>query len=129
MVVCVICPEEGRKHRQLSFIFSLPPKSGLLPESGRGGTEFSGKPSRRRGERRGISKRQGHFQGRARQLTSSAFGRASFSPVAFTGVRPQAKTYGSLEPAVCVSMADRNECLLMLEIPISDLRILWRFAP
>src|SRR5262249_26259885 len=85
-------------------------------------------PSRRRGERRGVSKRQGHFQGRARQLTSSAFGRASSSPVTFTGVRPQTETEARLEPAVCIVMTDTKERLLLLTIQIFELPTWWPFA-
>jgi len=56
------------------------PKSGLLPQAGRGGTNFPGFAGADAGTGRTApgNRGPGHFQGQARQLTSQAFGRASF---------------------------------------------------
>jgi hypothetical protein len=62
-----------------SGVLFYQPKFRFLPEAGRGGTEFFGAKCRRRGERQSQYCR-GHFQGRARQLTSPAFGRVTLQP-------------------------------------------------
>jgi hypothetical protein len=56
------------------------PKSGLLPQAGHGGTNYPGSAGADAGTGRTApgNRGRGHFQGQARQLTSQAFGRASF---------------------------------------------------
>ena len=66
------------------------PKSCLLPEAGRGGTEFPAIRIRDGANgARPEKPRRGHFQGRARQLTPSAFGRAYPLGPCFMAPRPK----------------------------------------
>jgi hypothetical protein len=77
------------------FIFFQQPKSYLLPETGRGGTEFPGHTGPGTGRTVRGDARQGHFQGQARQLTSPAFGRAILQPRGVHG---------------CQALPNRNNC-------------------
>jgi hypothetical protein len=57
------------------FLSLLQPKSGFLPEAGRGRPKLLKRL--RTGRTKPGNRFQGHFQGQARQLISQAFGRAS----------------------------------------------------
>src|SRR5689334_5531933 len=63
----------------------LQPKLALLPEGQRGGTRFL-ECEFEEGANGGGSHRQGHFQDQARQLTSSASGRAILRDPARAGL-------------------------------------------
>jgi hypothetical protein len=60
-------------------LFPLQPKSGFLPEAGRGRPKF--RKLFRTGRTKPGNRFQGHFQGQARQLISQAFGRAILESV------------------------------------------------